>query len=354
MTTFNPEMLILAREFRGLTQTELAERIGVKQGTVSKIESGLQSPDSVVGDASRVLQFPTDFFKQEDRVFGFNAGVFFHRKRQAVSDRILRRLHATMNITRMRIHRLLRALPGDEPHQFLFRKIDVAAYRNGPEEVADVAKAMWQVPIGPVRNMIEVIESAGGVVVPMDFGTLQADAISEWVPGYPPIFLINSNVGITGDRLRLTLAHEVAHVLMHDYPHPDIEDQANSFAAEFLMPRKQIKASLYHLTIAKLAQLKKIWKVSMAALIQRAHDLKTITENQRRYLFMALSKRGHRLREPIETDVPIERPLRVRLLVKSHCEMGFSTQDLMKMLFLSDECEFESVYLGTRQLRVVG
>ncbi len=201
---------------------------------------------------------------------------------------------------------------------------------------------------------MEIIEAAGGVIIQMDFGTLQADAISEWVPGYPPIFLTNCNAGITGDRLRLTLAHEMGHVLMHDYPHDEIEDQANEFAAEFLMPRRQIKASLYNLTLAKLAQLKKIWKVSMAALIQRGHQLKTITDNQRRYLFMALSKRGNRLREPIETDVSIERPSRLEALVKAHVEMGFSTRDLMQFLFVSDENEFRSVYLGMNQLSLVG
>jgi len=354
MTSFNPEMLILAREFRGLTQTGLAENVGVKQGTISKLESGLQSPDTVLEAISRVLQFPVDFFRQEDRVFGFNSAGFFHRKRQALPDRILRTLHAAMNISRMRVSRLIRSVQPQEAHQFSFRKLDVTNYRNGAQEIADVAKAMWQVPTGPVRNVMEIIEAAGAVIVPMDFGTLKADAISEWVPGYPPLFLTNSNTGITGDRLRLTLAHETGHAIMHDFPHEEIEDQANSFAAEFLMPRKQIKASLYGLTLAKLAQLKRIWKVSMAALIQRGHELKTITDNQRRYLFMALSKRGQRLREPIDTDVPIERPTRLRSLVKAHIDMGFSMQEMMSLLFVADEGEFRSVYLGTSQLRLIG
>jgi Zn-dependent peptidase ImmA (M78 family) len=96
----------------------------------------------------------------------------------------------------------------------------------------------------------------------------------------------------------------MAHVLMDAYPHAEMEGQANEFAAEFLMSRREIKASLYNLPLAKLAQLKKIWNVSMSALIQRAHALKTITWSQRRYLFMALAKRGQRTREPIETERP--------------------------------------------------
>lgn len=351
MKSFNPEMLILAREFRGLRQTELADLIGAKQGTVSKIEAGLHSADSFIRQIADALEFPPEFFEQQDRVFGFNSAVFFHRKRQALPDKILRRLHASMNIVRMRLHRLLRSAPIDEA-EFFFRRIDIAEYK-GSEEVARLARAMWHVPSGPVKSVIDVIEGAGGFVFTTDFGTRQIDALSEWIPGYPPIFLVNANNDITGDRLRLTLAHEIAHVLMHKYPEAEMEQQANEFAAEFLMPRREIKASLYNLTLVKLAQLKKIWKVSMAALIQRAYELKTITETQRRYLFMALAKRGHRLREPVETDIPVERPSRLKALVRTHVELGFSTRDLMSLLFVHDENEFRSVYLGANQLRLV-
>jgi Zn-dependent peptidase ImmA (M78 family)/DNA-binding XRE family transcriptional regulator len=350
--SFNPEMLILAREFRGLTQTDLASMIGTKQGTVSKIEAGLQSPESFIVLIGQALSFPEDFFEQQDRVFGFNSAVFFHRKRQALPDRILRRLHASMNIARIRVSRLIRSVTTEE--SFSFRRIEIAEYQNRAEEVARLARSMWQVPPGPIRSITEIIEAAGGVVIPTDFGTRQADAVSEWIPGYPPIFLINSNDDITGDRLRLTLAHEVAHVLMHGYPNPEMEDQATTFSAEFMMPRREIKASLYNLTLVKLAHLKRIWKVSMAALIERAHNLKTITDNQRRYLYMALSRRGQRIREPVETDIPIERPTRLRALVNSHIDLGFSVRDLMRLLFVVDENEFRSVYLGANQLRLIG
>jgi len=352
MTGFNPEMLILAREFRGMTQTSLAEAIDAKQGTMSKIEAGLQSPETFLQKICAELGFPAEFFQQEDRIYGFNSAVFFHRKRHALSDKILRKLHAAMNIARMRVHRLVRSMP-ETLETFSFRRIEVAEHRDGAEGVARMARAMWHVPPGPIRNMTEVIESAGGVIVPMDFGTRQADAISEWIPGFPPIFLANSGGDITGDRLRLTLAHELGHVLMHSFPDAEMEEQANTFAAEFLMPRREIKASLYNLTLAKLAQLKRIWKVSMAALIQRAHDLNTISDNQRRYLFMALSKRGQRLREPEGTDVAIERASRLKQLAQAHAEIGYSVSDLMKLLLLNDENELRTCYLGVNQLRLI-
>ena len=157
----------------------------------------------------------------------------------------------------------------------------------------------------PVQSVTEAIENAGGIVMRMEFGTRQADAISEWIPGNPPLFLVNADAGIPGDRLRLTLAHELAHVIMHRFPNQNMESEANSFAAEFLMPRKQIKGSLYNLNLAKLVQLKRTWKVSMAALVERAYALKTMTENQRRYFYINMARRGYKMHEPAESEFPL-------------------------------------------------
>jgi Zn-dependent peptidase ImmA (M78 family)/transcriptional regulator with XRE-family HTH domain len=354
MSQFNPEMLILARESRGLTQTQLAGGIAVQQGTVSKVEAGLLLPSvELIAKLAEFLDYPPEFFNLTDRIYGFNSAVFFHRKRQAMPDRILRRLHAFMNLTRMRVSRLLRA--SEISPEASFRRMEVSDYRGGADEIAQLVRATWQAPLGPIRNVTEAIENAGGVVVRMDFGTRHADAISEWVPGYPPIFLVNSDAGIPGDRLRMTLAHEIAHVIMHRFPNPDMEEQANTFAAEFLMPRKQIKASLYSLTIAKLVQLKKIWKVSMAALIYRAHELGTITESQRKYLYFNMAKKGYRVQEPAGEDVPVERPSLLSKLSRIHLEeLGYSFNDLKNLLLFRGESDMRAVYLGIGNLKLVG
>jgi len=355
MNPFNPEMLILARESRGLTQKGLAENIPpIQQGTVSKLEAGLYTPsEELLGRLAEALDYPPEFFQLSDRVYGFNSAVFFHRKQQSMPDRVLRRLHAFMNLSRIRVSRLLRA--SELSVKAGFQRIETADYRGGAEEIAQIVRATWQVPMGPLRNVTEAIENAGGVVVRMDFGTRKADAISEWIPGYPPIFLVNSDAGIPGDRLRLTLAHEIAHVIMHRLPNPKMEEEANAFAAELLMPRKQIKASLYGLTIAKLVQLKRIWKVSMAALIHRAHDLGTITDAQRKYLYITMSKKGYRLQEPAGEDVPVERPALLGTLTRMHLDqLGYSFNELKNLLLFRGEADMRSVYLGVGNLKLVG
>jgi len=72
-------MFVLAREYRSLTQRELAANLGVQQGTVSKIEAGLLVPtDETVQKYVEAVGFPKEFFYQTDRVCGFGLSAFCH------------------------------------------------------------------------------------------------------------------------------------------------------------------------------------------------------------------------------------------------------------------------------------
>jgi Zn-dependent peptidase ImmA (M78 family) len=355
MTRINPEMLILAREARGLSQRDVATILKVQQGTVSKWESGLMQPnEQAIEMLSQEMALTEEFFFQtEHRVFGFNSSVFFHRKQQSFPEKALKKLHARMNIVRFRLSRLLRSIEISSTAKF--QRIDPAEYLGRPDTVAAIVRSAWMLPPGPVRGVITAIEEAGGVVMNFDFGTRQIDAISEWIPPYPPIFLVNSNSEISTDRLRLTLAHEIGHVVMHRFPHPKIEDEANVFACEFLMPRKEIKPALYRLTIPKLMDLKSIWKVSMAALIMHACRIGTISESRRRYLLIQLHHQGYRMKEPLEEEMPVERPSVFDNLVKLHLnDLGYSPSQLARLLFYRDESEFSGDILDRTRIRLVG
>ena len=68
-------------------------------------------------------------------------------------------------------------------------------------------------------------------------------------------------------------------MVMHQMiPHPKMEDEADEFASEFLMPAADIASSLSRMDLRRAAQLKPYWKVSMGALIKRAHSLGKIEE----------------------------------------------------------------------------
>lgn len=351
---FNPEMLVLARESRSFNQTELAKLLNVRQGTISKLESGMLRPTTeIIDQLGETLNYPPEMFTQTDRVYGFNSTVFFHRKRQSLPDRVLRKLHAQMNLTRMRVARLLRSVGVESARRF--HPMNPAEYDGGVAAVAKALRSMWMIPPGPIKNVTQAIEEAGGIVIRLDFGTRQADAISEWIEPFPPIFLVNSNSDISGDRYRLTLAHEVAHIVLHHgvVPTVEMEVEANAFAAEFMMPRREIKPALYGLNMAKLSMLKRHWQISMQALIQRAFELKVITDSQRKYLFINVAKRtGSRIHEPLESEMPIERPTLFASLMDRHTGLGYSTAELAQLMLYSDVEEFRSQCLGEKRLQL--
>jgi Zn-dependent peptidase ImmA (M78 family) len=107
--------------------------------------------------------------------------------------------------------------------------------------------------------------------------------------------------------------------------------------------------------MAKLADLKRHWKMSMQALIMRAYELKTITESQRRYLFINVAKRsGSRIHEPLESEIPVEQPHLFYRLIHQHLELlGYSIHELAQLMFVKDEDVFRAQYLRERRLRIV-
>ena len=351
--TVNPEMLVLAREAKGIVQGEFAATLGVSQGTVSRWETGVLEPTTdVIERYSHHLDVTPEFFQKAHQVYGFNSTVFFHRRRETGTDKALRKLHARLNILRIRIKTLLTSTHIESPFQF--RRLDLADYQGRVEAVAQMVRANWRLAPGYVRSVTKAIEDAGGLLFRMDFGTQRIDAVSEWIPGHPPIILVNSNTAISASRLRLTLAHEAAHLMLHETSDgPSVEDEANRFAGEFLMPRREIKASLYRLSLAKLLDLKQEWKVSMAALVYHAHRLGTITPAQFRYLNINLRKRWG-INEPYEETIPPEKPALVQQLVDVHMkELGYSSAEMARILCYGKPADFDSDFNGVSRMRIV-
>jgi Zn-dependent peptidase ImmA (M78 family) len=337
---FNRELLILAREYRCWTQTELAHEVSFSQAEISKFETGIKIPtDSQARVLAARLKFPLEFFYTSDSVRDFGSGCVYNRRRKTASETKLKQLLALVNLKRMQLKRLLNSVQSCA--QFSFEPLDLDEFQGNPANVAKAQRAIWKLPPGPVQNVVNVIENAGGIIVSCDFGTDKIDALSQWLPGMVPVFLVNKR--IPTDRLRWTLTHEIGHIVMHRFPTDKMEIEADQFAAEFLLPEREIKPALSNLSLAKLASLKPYWRVSMNALLRRASDLETISPRNKSYLWMQMGQRGYRTHEPV--DIPPEKPTILEELLAFHRDkLGFGIRDMAKTM-LMDEGEFISEYL---------
>lgn len=345
MSNVNHNMVILARESRSLTQSELALRMDVSQGWISKIEQGLlEIPDDILQRLSEILYYPVEFFRQSGVIYP--SWSFQYRKRAAMSQKDNHKIQANINIRRLQIQRLLGAVDIDTSKLL---HLSVEEYPS-PSSIAQAIRSAWMLPRGPIVNLVKTVEDAGILVLFCDFQNHYFDGVTLITPELIPMIFVNSD--IPGDRLRFTIAHELGHIIMHRFPSETMEDEANQFAAEFLLPQADILPDLQNLTLQKLADLKRHWKVSMAAILKRAKDLEAITDRSYRTLQMNMSAKGMRTQEPI--PIPKENPTLLKeILQLYYTELGYSESDLSKSLLLNFN-EFQEYYVtGNGVLRLV-
>lgn len=210
---------------------------------------------------------------------------------------------------------------------------DADDYTGRIDEIATMVRRAWYIPRGPIKSLMDYIERAGILVVLSDMEDARIDGASYQVPGLPPVIFLNK--GLSGDRQRFTLAHELGHIIMHTFPTPNMEKEADEFAAELLMPKADIAPQLSGMSLQKAAQLKPYWKVSMGALIVRAKTLGKINAGAASYLWRQMSMRGYRTREPESLDIAPEKTSLVDALVRNLTDvMGYSNNDLEHALHL--------------------
>lgn len=344
---FNPDMLRLARDVRETTQGGLAAWSGVTQALISKIENGLTQPsDEVVEKVSTALKFPPSFFFQRERAIGFPP--FHYRKRSRLGVKVLNHIGAAINIRRQHIAKLTRSYEMNPLKPV--PQIDLDHTGLSPERVAERLREYWMLPRGPIDNVVEVLEQAGAIVIPTRFNTDLMDGLSFRSEGLPPLIFLNRDM--PGDRCRFSLAHELAHLVLHTIPSDDqqMEIEAHRFAAAFLMPATDVRPYLSNVKLSSLARVKAYWKVSIKALIKRSYDLKLITNYYYKMLNINYNK-SFSQGEPIE--IPQEKSALLNKIVKYHMdELGYSTEDLADLLCLT-EADTRLLYTEGRKLRIV-
>lgn len=332
---FNHMLLLLARQYRERSQSEVARAAGLTQGHYSRIENGLlpegPSEDNVARIA-KALSFPASFFYQEEKTVGLPLSVHpFHRKKQSVGERVLKRVHAELNFRLIHLRKFLESIETKQVLPLPWIDVDDG---GGPREIARKIRVAWMIPPGPIENLTAVAERAGIVVVWCEFGEA-IDGVTMTVPGMPPCIFLNRSA--PADRMRASLGHEIGHVIMHRVPTDTMEDEAYTFAAELLVPERELRRDLIggRITLERLARLKAKYRVSMQFLLYQAAELGCLKPYQSQYLWKLMSGKGWRTREPVETDFAPEKPgLFLRLLNLHSGDLGYGMPEFCKLLHM--------------------
>jgi Zn-dependent peptidase ImmA (M78 family)/DNA-binding XRE family transcriptional regulator len=340
--TINPRMISLAREAQGWNQRQLADQVQMTQGFLSKIENGNAEPgEDLVERLANVLACPPALFSFAGPSASIEVTCLHHRRRAStMSAPTKKRIEALARLTRISVESLM-----DGIHVTHGETLERPSESGGdpPASAADL-RARLGIPAGPIDDLTYFVERAGVIVVRRPLSTAAQDAVSTWSADRAPMMLVNS--GLAPDRERFTIAHELGHLVMHNAPGDEQEEEANEFASALLAPADSIREDLVGLggrDFARLMKLKTKWGMSIAALVRRAFDLDLIDADRYRSYQIQLSKLGWRQSEPGQVRADQTRLLqRIIDARRSHDDLG--TQQLAELALMT-ETEFRRVFL---------
>jgi Zn-dependent peptidase ImmA (M78 family)/DNA-binding XRE family transcriptional regulator len=294
-TNFNPSRLTFARERRGFTKTQLAEKLGVDLRSITGYESGEFNPDEIsLQKLGRVLRFPKSFFFGDDLEKPLPDTASFRSMSKMTAAQ--RNIALGQGAIALLLNEWI-----EKWFELPVAQLPDLRDESTPEAAAESLRQIWGLGVLPVKNMIHLLESKGVRVFSLAIDAREVDAFSLW-RGQTPFILLNTQK--SSEHSRFDAAHELAHLVLHRHGEPqgqEAEKEAHEFAAAFLMPRTSVLAQpLRFATVDHLVKLKKYWTVSVAALAYRLHRLQFLTDWHYRTLCIQIAKRGYRTREPEE------------------------------------------------------
>lgn len=176
------------------------------------------------------------------------------------------------------------------------------------------------------------------------------ETFSFWSEDDMPYIILGNNKGVAVRR-NFDIAHELGHLLLHRHvqfdlltneEHKVIENEANVFASEFLLPELEFREDFSKITKKSnpdhFKLLKEKWYVSIQAMGMRAYYLKLISSSQYRYFWSSINKKDYRKLEPLDEQIKISHPVKINSLLDLLFRKKVITpQDLLEDLKVEPE-----------------
>lgn len=302
------ERIKRARKISKLSLRALAKEVGLSPTAISKYEKGLLVPNSqVIIKISQACGLTPDFFLKPPKKIKFSPIEYRAHKslpkkeKEALFEKVRAWLESYLEIE---------DLLGESIEYEPFSR-EVSTYEE-VEEAAEELRNRWGLGLAPIASLVALLEDKG-IKVGLFEMPEKCSAFAFWANGNP---VIAANRVFPGDRLRLSLAHELGHLVLRiKDKHLEEEKVCFRFAGAFLIPQavaaRELKTSM---GLSELVFLKLKYGLSVQALIYRARELGIINERRFRGLCQMLRTRGWHKREP-GPEYPREEPLRFKRFV---------------------------------------
>lgn len=334
-----------ARDALGLSLRELEARIQaqVSAQAIGKYERDEMMPSSSVLLAlSKALDVSPDYLMSQRSIE--LSGIDFRKSEHALS-KDERAVEAAVLDQMERYLELEELIPGaDKAWQALKHEDFVINTIEDAEAAADSLRALWSLGIDPIPMMAELLEEQGIKVIALDLPeSVSGSKAMVQRPALPELAAIVVNKKHNGERQRFTMAHELAHLVLSSKNLSDLEEEkaADRFAGAFLMAKEMmirlLGSNRTSISLGELAELKKLFKVSIASLVVRCSQLGIITKATYGRLWSqikGLGWNGPQSKEPFPFEAEI--PLRMeRLCLRAVAEGGISEPKAAELLRVS-------------------
>lgn len=307
------ERIKSVRRRAGLNLRELAEKVGVSAQAISKYERDMDVPgSSILIKLARALGVRVENLLRSQSISLSQPSYRSYRSKLRVRDAEI--IHAQV-------------LEWLERYIGIEEIMDVQAEFHTPEinrriktmndieQVALNLRKSWQIGLDPIENLVEILEGQG-IKVGMIEGADSFDALTLMANESIPVIVVKDDV--PGDRQRLSIAHELGHLILKLPNGMDEEKAAYRFAGAFLVPepsaRRELGDKRRQLSLFELHLLKHKYGMSMQAWIHRAQDLNILAEEDAAAMYRQFNANGWRHQEPGD-PYPTEKTDRLERLV---------------------------------------
>jgi transcriptional regulator with XRE-family HTH domain len=305
------ERLIQLRLAQNLTLDALAEKMGgiVTKQALSKYEQNLTQPSSIVlARLSAALGVKANYLLSPSHI---SVEFIAYRKLTSLPEREKARVKSVV-IQSLEDRVRVQTLVGQSKPDFLpWNQLGISSLEDTESHANEIRK-LWELGSSPISSVVGTLEEHQLCVL-----SIEADekfdgisALGRDTSGNVLAGALVTRRGVSGERQRLNLTHELGHSVLKIPSNIDEEQAAFRFASAFLVPAerliREVGARRSYVHISELLILKKQFGISLQALIRRMRDLGIINDSYYRRWFVYIGKQGWKKQEPDElpTEIP--------------------------------------------------
>ena len=356
ITMFFGEKLQSVRELNGLSRKELADKLNLSEQAIWQYENQYTVPKfEVANELKKVFNVKAQFFYTEPFATNISKVESIAYRSEDREARKKTKMETTfIDFTSYFLDKFESKLNLPTSPLPLLRDESIHLYNMSMEtsdrllQLENIAEnARKKLNVQSNSELLYKLELSGIYILEKNMGS-SIDAYSTWTSQEKP-FIILGNKKKSAVRRNFDLAHELGHLLLHykidmdsltNDEHKKIENEANDFASFFLLPKQQFLKDFS--TISKKSNpesylnIKMKYMVSIGALEYRAYKMGLLTFEENRYFYATLNRKNYRKNEPLDEDIAIIRPGKVRslldLILKNQL---FSLNDILNDYYIN-------------------